>query len=31
CASAETGTLKLIESTLREKLDPEIGVSIYRK
>jgi NifU-like protein len=31
CASAETGTLKLIESTLREKLDPEIKVAIYEK
>ncbi|GBR73361.1 Fe-S cluster assembly protein [Candidatus Termititenax aidoneus] len=31
CASAETGTLKLIESTLREKLDPEIQVTIYAK
>ena len=29
CASAETGTLKMIESTLREKLDPEITVKIY--
>jgi NifU-like protein len=31
CASAETGTLRLIESTLREKLDPEIKVTIYEK
>ncbi|MDR1452899.1 MAG: iron-sulfur cluster assembly scaffold protein [Candidatus Margulisbacteria bacterium] len=31
CASAETGTLKMIESTLREKLDPEIKVTIYEK
>jgi NifU-like protein len=31
CASAETGTLKMIESTLQEKLDPEIQVKIYEK
>ena len=30
CASAATGTLKMIESTLREKLDPEITVKIYK-
>jgi len=30
CASAATGTLKMIESTLREKLDPEITVKIYQ-
>ncbi|MDR2430800.1 MAG: iron-sulfur cluster assembly scaffold protein [Candidatus Margulisbacteria bacterium] len=31
CASAGTGTLKLIESALREKLDAEIQVTIYQK
>jgi NifU-like protein len=31
CASAEGGTLQLIENTLREKLDPKINVTIYQK
>ena len=31
CASAETVTLKIIESTLQEKLDPEIQVTVYQK
>jgi len=30
CASAETGTLKMIESTLREKIDSEITVKVYQ-